>query len=620
MMDHIQKAMNCLMDELLQKQSSNGSWIFCFEGGTLTDSLMILLMEWLKWENRPLRNLLLERILCKQTVEGPWKLYEDEDGNVSETLFSCLALLYSGAKKPSDPEMKKAREFVLSQGGMTQSGSLSKVILSLFGHLSWTKQPTIPIEFLLLPPRSPVHFFDFVGYTRVHLAPILILANRQFSVDLPRKELVSEWLGSCGTDLIHNKSRFWRRALKWTASLHFPFARESLSERAFCYARQFMLDRIEPDGTLYSYLTSTFLMVFALASLGLSDHSVIKQAMKGLECLAYPVSEGIHLQETTSTIWDTSLILHALQEAGVSSRHPAICRGLHYLLKHQHKNLGDWVLQNPGVLPGGWGFSHSNTINPDVDDTSACLRAIAPTVRKGKHSVEWLKGVNWLVSMQNRDGGWPAFEKNTNKIWLYLLPYSDAKTVVGDPSTADMTGRTLEFFGSQLGWTIHDPVVIRGIYWLLRNQQTDGSWFGRWGISYIYGTWAALTGMAAVQFPNYHPAVQKAIKWLYSIQNPDGGWGESCRSQVECHYIPLQASTLSQTAWALDALIACHDQPTPQMRKGMMCLLRLLEKESWVHAYPTGAGLAGQFYIHYHSYNYIWPLLTLAHYWKKYKE
>lgn len=331
------------------------------------------------------------------------------------------------------------------------------------------------------------------------------------------------------------------------------------------------------------------------------------------------LKEGAHLQETTSTVWDTSLILYALQEAGMKSDHSAIKRGLHYILKRQHTKWGDWAIRNQGVLPGGWGFSDTNTMNPDVDDTAASLRALAPSVRSYQHHDAWVRGFQWLLSMQNRDGGWPAFEKNTYKAWLRFLPYKDVgRPVWGDPSTADLTGRTLQFLGTVMGWTTDNPIVRRGWSWLYHHQRCDGSWYGRWGIAYIYGTWAALTGLAAIGIPRHHPTVRKGIRWLLSIQNKDGGWGESCLSDVKRKYIPLKASTPSQTAWALDALISFYDQPTPEIQAGVKCLLRLLEQDGWETTYPTGGGLAGQFYIHYHSYRYVWPLVTLAHYRKKY--
>ncbi|MBA4495205.1 squalene--hopene cyclase [Paenactinomyces guangxiensis] len=607
---------------LTKSQKTDGRWSFCFESGTMTDAYMILLMKLLGRSDSRFTGSLLQRILGKQTRDGTWKLFQDEkEGNLSATIDSSLALLYAGVRDRRDPLMRKAREFILEQGGTGQAGSLTKVILCLLGHLDWFYLPKIPVEIFLLPSWFPVHFFDFVGYTRVHVAPILLAADREFSVKLPGKSAVSEWLPPVKKPgYPDNRDHIWTKEEIRAAFAHVSLSGKELHTRAVQWGERFMLERIEPDGTLYSYFSSTFLMIVALLALGYKkNHPVIQKAMKGLYSFVWKSGQKAHLQETTSSVWDTSLILYALQEAGMKPDHPVVRRGLRYLLQRQHTRSGDWVIRNPGVLPGGWGFSDVNTMNPDVDDTAACLRALAPSVRQVRHKIPWDRGLSWLLSMQNKDGGWPAFERNTDKAWLKLLPFKDGRPVWGDPSTADLTGRTLEFLGREMRWTINHPIVRRGWNWLYRHQRPDGSWFGRWGISGIYGTWAALTGMAAVRVPRNHPVVRKGIQWLLSIQNRDGGWGESCYSDLRKRYVPLRASTPSQTAWALDALISFHDKPTPAIQSGVKCLLSLLEKESWESSYPTGAGLPGQFYIHYHSYRYIWPLLTLVHYRKKYK-
>jgi sporulenol synthase len=620
-LEQVEHAIHKLVNDLFCLQRPDGSWNFCFESGTMTDSYMILLMQVLGENNEKIRQSIIERILNRQTGDGTWKLFADEiEGNLSATIESSIALMYAGNKDPTDPQMIKAREFIRSRGGVAKAGSYTKVMLSLFGHRKWSEQPRIPVEFFLLPLWFPINFFDFVSYSRVHIAPILLAADRSYSVRLPRKELVSNWLNP-----LLPSSQSSEPAPLEHVSIHeavqslYPHFRDRLHKKALQWGEQFLLQRIETDGTLYNYFSSTFLMIFALQALGYpKDHPVIQRAMHGLYSYYYELQSGGHIQLTTSTVWDTSLILHALQEAGVSDRNPVVKRGLRYILQRQHTVWGDWVIRNPCVLPGGWGFSDCNTIHPDVDDTTACLRALAPSVRHRKHWNAWKRGVDWVLSMQNRDGGWPAFEKNTYKAWTKLLPYEDGRSVWGDPSAADLTGRTLEFIGKELGWGLDHPVVRRACHWLSCHQRQDGSWYGRWGVSFIYGTWAALTGLAAVGVSRDHPMVKLGIRWLQLVQNPDGGWGESCYSDLEKRYVPLRASTPSQTAWALDALIAFHDQPTPQIQKGIERLLQLLDHEGWETTYPTGAGLPGQFYTHYHSYRYIWPLLTLARYRKKY--
>lgn len=448
----------------------------------------------------------------------------------------------------------------------------------------------------------------------------MMIRNQKYQVTLPKKQAVDSWFPE-GLLQAHTKSEQDFRKKRWLKSqLPLSVLQKGSKRLAMRVAKKFLLDRIEPDGTLYSYFSSTFWMIIALLSMGYpKNHPVIERAMQGIRAMIMETELGFHLQETTSTVWDTSLLLHSLQEAGVKPEDPMVQRGLSYLKKRQHTKKADWSWNNPHTPPGGWGFSDLNTLNPDNDDTSAVLRAMSPTVAMGYDLLPWQRGVTWLVSMQNNDGGWSAFEKNTNARWFRFLPYRDGKTVWGDPSTADLTGRALQFLGSMMNLKQDHPVCKKAVQWLIDHQQQDGSWFGRWGICYIYGTWAALTGLASVGIKSDTPTVHRALQWLESIQNQDGGWGESCKSDQVGRYVPLQASTPSQTAWALDALISYSPHSTTVIEAGIYCLNQMLQEKSWTHSYPTGAGWSGQFYMNYHSYQYIWPLLTLGHYRRKYE-
>jgi sporulenol synthase len=287
----------------------------------------------------------------------------------------------------------------------------------------------------------------------------------------------------------------------------------------------------------------------------------------------------------------------------------------HFLLQKQQTTYGDWSVHNPNVLPGGWGFSNINTINPDNDDTAAALRAITPeAIISPVYRHAWNKGVNWLLTMQNRDGGWASFEKNTDHPLLNYVPFENAEFAAIDPSTPDLTGRVLEFLGNFAGLTIQHPAVKRAANWLIKHQEKDGSWYGKWGVCYIYGTWAAVTGLIAAGLSPDHPSIQKSIKWIKSIQHQDGGWGESCKSCEMKKYVPLSFSTPSQTAWAVDTLMAAKQTATSEVQRGIQFLLNLEHLSEKSLTYPTGVGLPGQFYIYYHSYNEVFPLLVLSHY------
>lgn len=622
-------AMNRLAEELLKRQSPDGSWRFCFENGILTDAYTIILLRSLKINDEHLIRHLASRILDKQRPEGSWTWYhDDDDGHLSATVEAYYALLFSGVADKTDEVLQKAKSYILRKGGLRNvSGLLTKVMLAMTGQVPWPRFNKIPVEIMLLPPSFPISFHDLSSYARIHLAPVLVMADLKFAFCTEASPDLSDlWMNRPGTVGQEPEEESLRLPLieEFKAAIQkLALLPNELHQQALQRAERYMLDRIEPNGTLYSYASSTLLMIYALLALRYDiHHPVIQKAVQGLKTLACETDGQLHIQNSPSTVWDTALISHSLQESGCTAEHPAIAQADAYLLSRQHTKLGDWSLNLEHPLPGGWGFSDVNTIIPDVDDTTAALRALRQSAaRSGPQFREARdRGLHWVLSMQNRDGGWPAFEKGKDHPLLTHLPVDGADAAAIDPSTADLTGRTLEYLGHDAGFDLTYPFVLRGVNWLIRHQKPDGSWYGRWGICYIYGTWAALTGLMAVGVSANHASVQRAASWLTSIQNPDGGWGESCRSDQVKTYVPLKASTLSQTAWALDALVAVHPEPSDSMQKGMAALADMAQSghTGWTAEYPTGAGLPGDFYTRYHSYNYIWPLLTLSHYKRKY--
>jgi sporulenol synthase len=615
-----------LIGHLLQLQREDGTWRFCFDNGVSSNCYMIILLRSMQLSDETLIRRLHDRILSAQQADGSWKLFADEkDGNLSASVEAYIALLYSGYSSKTEDRLKKARQYIIANGGIgSVTGVLTKVILSATGQYPWPTRLMIPLEFLLLPSTFPISFFNFSCYARIHLAPILLLADRRFTIHSAMTPDLSDLKSAVPSDRRHpmHPSRGLETLLQEIqASLgRVVGLPKSLHKAATRRAEQYMLQRIEPDGTLYSYASSTILMIFALLALDYDKRNpIILRAVQGLTEMVCRQDDKFLLQNSPSTVWDTALLSYALQEAGISADSPTIRKASAYLLSKQHRKTGDWSMQMCGPVPGGWGFSDSNTINPDVDDTTAALRAIrkqnmdAPVYQDAAN-----KGLNWILSMQNEDGGWPAFERGKTNELLTWLPFDGAKSVVIDPSTADLTGRTLEYLGDTEKLTTRHPFIRRGVDWLIAHQEENGSWYGRWGICYIYGTWASITGMMAVGVDIQHASVQHAIRWLLDIQNQDGGWGESCKSDQHLKYIPLGASTPSQTAWALDALIAVYPKPIPEIDRGVAKLMDLLRSKDWTTDYPTGAGLPGSFYTHYESYRYIWPLLALSHYRKKY--
>jgi sporulenol synthase len=450
---------------------------------------------------------------------------------------------------------------------------------------------------------------------------MMILANKKFS-------LLTKTSPDLSDLYLQSSNTTWELRSEWRSLIstleegikNLIGLPEQLRSLSIDRATKYMLDHLEPDGTLYNYFSSTFLMIYALLALGKTKSDpLIKKAIEGLMAMKTEINGFPHMQYTTAAVWNTSLISFALQTAGISSNDPVIKKANRYLLNHQHHKYGDWVIYNQN-LPGGWGFSEINTINPDVDDTTASLRAISRNVQMNNlFQKPWEQGLNWLLSMQNDDGGWAAFEKNIKNKWIEYLPIEKAEFLLSDPSTADLTGRTIEFLGNYTNISHNHSTVKKAINWLLTNQENDGTWYGRWGICYLYGTWAAVTGLRSVGLSANHPSLQKAVNWIRSIQNKDGGWGESCRSDGEKKYVALNESTLTHTAWAIDSLISVSEKPATEIQKGIIYLLDSINKNDWTTDYPKGQGMAGGFYIHYHSYRYIYPLLALSHYQRKYE-
>jgi sporulenol synthase len=585
---------------------------------------MIILLRTLELNDEDLVKGLVERIVSKQEQNGAWKLFfDEEEGNITATMEAYYALLYSGYLDKRDPNMQKAKQFILSKGGLTQGHMFTKIMLAITGQYEW---PYFPISVLamLLPKSFSINLFDLSVAGRANIVPILILADAKFSMKTDQSPDLS--------DLYMRDDRFLPdasiiesqedyRSILSEINHGIQMLKElpeNLHSTALNRAKQYMIKRIEPDGTFYNYFSSTFLMIFALLALGYSKRDpLINHAIQGLNSMICVIDGKLHCQYTTATVWNTALISYVLQEAGIPNSTDEIQRANHYLLSRQHYKFGDWVLHNPNITPGGWGFSNLNTINPDIDDTTAALRAIRTSaIEDDNYRKAWDRGVNWILSMQNSDGGWAAFEKNVNKEILNMIPVEGGKNLLIDPSTVDLTGRTLEFFGNYTQMDKNDPIIKRGVDWLSQNQREDGSWIGRWGV-FIYGTWAALTGLLAVGVSPRETNVQRGLNWLYEIQNPDGGWGESCRSDIVNHYVPLKTSTRTHTAWALDALILAANEVTPEINQGIKFLINNQVKD-WTPSYPKGSGMAGAFYIDYHSYEYVWPLLTLAHYKKKF--
>ncbi|MGD7044846.1 prenyltransferase/squalene oxidase repeat-containing protein [Jeotgalibacillus proteolyticus] len=611
MQSQVDETIGQLIKEIETHQAPDGSFRFCFENSLMSDTNMMLLLKTLTGDDHLIQEL-GGRVASLQHPEGYWSLYPGDNGSLSATIEAYFALLYTGFWTKTEEAAQKAAHFILAQGGLGSAHSMTKIMLAIHGQYPWPNLMHLPVHFILFPASSPISFYDFSSYARVHMGPILLLTDSRFQLsdkDIPD---MSRFIVRNLPKPENEQSRSLLSGIYQAASTI-----AGLPHLVHQQARQrlvtYMLQRIEGDGTLYSYVSSTFYMIYALLSAGYSkQHPLIQKAVSGLKTHRCRTDNGWHIQNSTSTVWDTALLTHALKDTSFPMQKRTKAEA--YLLKSQHDKYGDWILTAKDASPGGWGFSDSNTIHPDVDDTTAALRALSPGTSSDLFKEPFNRGLNWVLAMQNEDGGWPAFERGKTNQLLTFVPMDGASHAAIDPSTADLTGRTLEFLSSEARLPFQHSAIQQAIRWLKKNQQTDGSWYGKWGISFLYGTWAAVTGLSAAGLNEKDSALKKAVSFIEQVQNKDGGWGESCLSDQEMQYVPLDSSTPSQTAWALDALLSVHQQKTPAIERGIQSLLRQLKTKNWTYRYPTGAGLPGNFYVYYHSYNYIWPLIVLKKY------
>ena len=616
---NIQHYIHSKLTQLEKRQNPSGSWTFRFEGSTLTDCFMVLIIRALGMNDEVLITNLVEKLLRTQNENGSWSNYPDEpNGNLSATVQSTAALLVSGKFTRLDEEIKRAELFINQHGGLSKVHFMTKMMLAVNGMYEYPRFFYFPMSYFLIPPYVPFNMYQCSNYARVHLTPMTICMNKRYKhkhkgIDLSFFEGEK---GGWFREERHLDEHRLLGHLSYLKDAH-PFWQNS----GYLSAEKYMIERIEKNGTLFSYGSATCYMIFALLALGYKKNAaIIQKAVEGMKSYLIKTPYGLHVQNSPSEVWDTALLSYSLQKTGLLPNHPVIEQANMYLMQKQQDSRGDWSIHVPNVSPGGWGFSDSNHFIPDNDDTSAALRALTEARKQDQQvSHAWKRGLSYLKAMQNKDGGWGAFEKDAYHPLLAYLPIENAKDAIVDDSTADLTGRVLEFMGNYAGLTYEHPFIKKAAAWLLNEQLADGSWYGKWGVCYLYGTWAAVTGLCAIGIKAEHPSIQKAIRWLESIQLDDGGWGESCRGPEVERFVPLSFSTPSQTGWALDALLTVKGTKSTAIQKGIHYLINEEAYHPLAHRYPTGLGLRGGFYIIYESYNYIFPLLAIGHYEQKRK-
>jgi squalene-hopene/tetraprenyl-beta-curcumene cyclase len=603
---------------LLQRQDPTGYWQGRLTADATLEADYILLQLWLHppdgahWDppSRPRVRKAVRAILERQLPDGGWNTYAGGPAEVNATARAYVALKASGLAAGTT-ELRTARERVLALGGLQACSSYTKINLSLFGLYPRRHVPVIPPEILLLPGNL---LYEMSSWTRTIIVPLSIVQARGgarpvpagFGVDellLPGKPLGLPRRDRLGMVFAHvdRLLKLWqRRGLR------------DIQRAAIQAAEHWILDRIRFSDGLGAIYPGMMYFIMALDALGYArDHPDLLEGIRQFDSLMMETDDRLQFQPCLSPIWDTALSVFALGELGIGERQP-LRRAADWLLAREVRRKGDWSVKRPDLEPGGWVFEFANEYYPDIDDTAMVLLALlhAAASDPDRQRRAERRAVNWLLGMQGSDGGWAAFDVDNDCGLLNKVPFADHQAML-DPSCPDITGRVLEALARR-GLGPGHSAVDRAVDYLLANQETDGSWYGRWGVNYVYGTFLAVRGLCAADRERGRDAVAKAAAWLRSVQRGDGGWGESCESYAKGRFVPAPSSP-SQTAWALLTLAAGGEARGAATLRGVQFLLdRQGPDGSWDETSTTGTGFPTVFYLTYELYRLYFPLLALG--------
>lgn len=607
----------------LTSQTPEGFWVGELQANVTLTAEYIMLRHFLGAVDPERQRKAVRHILRTQLPDGGWNVYYGGPNELSATVEAYVALKMAGCS-PDEPYMQKARELILAEGGVEKSRVSTKINLALFGLYDWQGIPSMPIEMMFLPTGFYFNIYEFSSWTRSVLIPLMVLFAQKPQVALPdfpgidelysspphQRRITVEWSEELLTwrNFFVLVDRVLKILEKWTIA--------AVRTAAIRRAEQWILDHQDITGDWGGIMPAMMKSVLALLSLGYKPTDpVIAKGLEAIERFGIDTDEEFRLQACVSPVWDTAIAAIALDESGLPPTHPALMRAARWLMSKQVLREGDWAIKNRKGEPGGWAFEFFNDFFPDNDDAAMVLLALRnihlPEAEELKQAYQ--RGLAWLLSMQCADGGWGAFDMNNNKRLLNRLPFGDLEALL-DPSTGDVTGRVLELLG-KLGYPRQHPVVRPALRFLRKDQTADGAWYGRWGVNYVYGTWAVLTGLHALGEDFSQEYIQRAIRWLERCQNPDGGWGESCLSYDDPRTKGIGDSTPSQTAWASMALIESGKAATQPVERAIRFLLERQRPDgTWEEEEYTGTGFPKHFYINYHLYRNYFPLMALARY------
>ena len=606
---------------LRRAQQGDGHWVFELEADATIPAEYILLVHYLgEPADADLERKLGVYLRRIQRADGGWPLYHGGDINLSATVKAYFALKMIG-DRPDAPHMERARAAVLEQGGAGAANVFTRILLALYGEASWAAVPTMPVELTLAPKWFPIHLGRVSYWARTVVVPLLVLAALKPIAVNPRGVHIAELFGDARPPKIAgHQERVWAvlfggldRALK-AGDGWWP-KRTRAKAMAACVA--FVDARLNGDdglGAIYPAMANSVMMY---AALGLAPDEPRRAAARhGVERLLVAKDDEAYCQPCFSSVWDTALAAHALLEAGDPASETAALAGLDWLIPRQELEVrGDWAERRPNVRPGGWAFQYNNAHYPDLDDTAVIVMAMDRARHKHGRRFDTAieRGAEWTAGMQSANGGWGAFDADNTDHYLNNIPFADHGALL-DPPTVDVSARCVSMF-AQLGQTNgrRDKAALNYLY---ADQLADGSWFGRWGVNYIYGTWSALCALNAAGVNPTSEPVRRAVDWFEHIQNADGGWGEGCDSyRLDYAGHTPAASTASQTAWALLGLMAAGEVASPAVARGIAWLQANQTGDGdWAEEIYTGGGFPRVFYLRYHGYRRYFPVWALARY------
>ncbi len=629
--EQIEDALAGARDWLLAQQNPDGHWVGELEGDTILETEYVLLFQFLgNPDQAKMRKLCNYVTRHWQNDDGGFPIYPGGPSDVSASVKVYFACKLAG-HKPDEPLMQRMRRCILDLGGVTKCNTFTKLYLSIFGQYDWEGVPTIPPEVFFVPDWFYFNIYEMSSWSRAILVPLGLINHTRPHRPIPEGAEIDELFvgGRYGKHLRlpwDAKKVSWRnaflvadRALK----VYDKSKVKPLRAKAIAEAEKWLLKRQRGSGGLGAIFPAMTHAVMAYNCLGYADdHPAIQHELRHLATFEIEDGDEIRMQPCLSPVWDTALSLNAVLDSGVPHDHPSIRKAVDWLLEKQVSSRGDWCVKCPGVEPGGWFFEYENEFYPDVDDTVMVLMGLykaacpygehwttaGPRVRDAMR-----RGLDWVFAMQNKDGGWASFDKDNVKVIFQEIPFADHNAML-DRATADITARTLEML-SFFDVGRDDPRVQKALDFLRKEQEPDGSWFGRWGVNYIYGTWQTLRGFARIGEDVRGPMCRRAANWLRSVQNDDGGWGETCRSYDDVSLKAKGPSTASQTAWALMGLLNTGDTHGAEVRHGLEHLVRTQRTDgTWNEKWFTGTGFPRVFYLRYHLYCHYFPLWAMSQY------